>query len=352
MTVEQLQMQAEFAPHRGTYLLWPVRPDNWRNNALYAQRDILRLANLLAQFEPVTLGFCNGENPARYHAFHNNIRLLPMEYDDIWVRDTGPIVLTGKSQNPLAIDFRFNSWGGLFNSSYADDAVAEAIAKTEQLSCQKCPLVLEGGAIITDGCGTIIATEEAILNKNRNPGISKFEVERILRDTLGALQVVWVPNGLANDESGGHIDNVCAFASPTTLLLASTDDITHPSYSRLKAARQILADCRNIDALRYNIIDVPLPPPTSITPNEADGFITAAGTIQRSVGTPLAPSHVNLYVANGVVVMPTFGCSTDEQSLDIIRQAFPDRQVVPFPSREFLLGGGAIHCLTRDIPHL
>lgn len=345
------RMLAEFEPHRRTYLLWPSRPDNWRENALYGQRDMADLANLVAQYEPVSLGYNTIIDPTHTFSFHENVELFKTDYDDIWVRDTGPIFVANNGGRVCARDFRFNSWGGLFDASLDDDAVAGRIASREQIDCERVEVVLEGGAVATDGAGTIILTEESFLTANRNPGLSRLDAERILRQALCIDQVIWLACGLANDEAGGHVDNVCAFASETQLVVADTDDVSHPSYDRLKHAQEILLSARNTEGHRYQVARMPLPPATEITRMEAEGFEAAQGTIKRATGTPLAPSHVNFYVANGLVVVPTFDCATDAQALSVAEQYFRGRRVVAFPARELLLGGGAVHCLTRDIPY-
>lgn len=343
------RVPAEFEPHSGTYLLWPTRADNWREQGVPAQRAMVALANALAKFEPVTLGFSGRHAPVATD-IDPTIMLWPVEYDDIWVRDTGPLWRLDAANKMTALDFRFNSWGGLFNSASNDDAVARQVAVREGRESVRSELVLEGGAIITDGQGTFFVTEESVLIDNRNPGLSRATVEVELRRMLGAQQFVWLPQGLAHDESGGHIDNICAFADRSTLLVVATDDNRHPSYQRVQEARAALHSARSVNGSPYRIIDVPLPGPTEISATEARGFAAAEGTIKRAAGTPLAPSHVNFYVANGVVVVPTFGCATDNAALEIIAKAFPNRRIIAVPSREFLLGGGAVHCVTRDIP--
>jgi Porphyromonas-type peptidyl-arginine deiminase len=163
-----------------------------------------RIANLLAPHEPVTVGFASKSSPAAAFEFHPEVSFLKLEYDDIWVRDTGPIVLTRKDRTPVALDFKFNSWGGLFNQSSLDDALAGKIAAVEKIEILRSDLVLEGGAILTDGAGTIFVTEESVLNYNRNPGMKRDDAELVFRKFLNAKQTIWLPRGLAHDESGGH----------------------------------------------------------------------------------------------------------------------------------------------------
>lgn len=344
------RLPADFEQHMRTYLLWPHRADNWRNDAAYAQKMILDLANIVAKHEPVTIGVRSGTKFEVEGDLHSNITIERIEYDDIWVRDTGPLILFDNNQKTVAVDFKFNSWGGLLPTFKDDDEVALRIATLENLNTLKSNLILEGGAITTDGSGTVILTEESVISSSRNMNMSKSNIETELRDTLGVSQIIWIPKGLADDEAGGHIDNVCAFASPTNLLLADTEDESHPSYFRLKEAQKCLAGLKNTNGEKIDISFVPLPPHTVISASEANGFApTSGGTMQRSAGTPLAPSYINFYIANKSVIVPTFGVEADEQALSIISSKFPGREVVPFLAREFVLGGGGIHCLTRNI---
>jgi agmatine deiminase len=340
----------EFEPHAATWLLWPSRPDNWREAAYFGRQDTLALASYIAHFEPVRLGVPKGQASEIERSVPPNVRVVPMLFDDTWVRDTGPTVLVSNEARPVAVDWRFNSWGGLFSQSSLDDDVAQTIAQAEAFATVRGPIVLEGGAIVTDGRGTLIATAESILCSNRNPGLSQEDAEAVFREFLNITNVIWLPQGLANDESGGHIDNVCAFASERVLVVSSAPDPSHPSSERLRVAKDILRRARNTSNEQFELVEIPLPAPTAITAQEAAGFAAPAGTILRQAGCQLAPSHVNFYISNGAVFVPTFNSPTDDIALDILRKAFVGRAVVPFQSREFLLGGGAIHCLTREIP--
>ncbi len=330
--------------------MWPTRPDNWRSAAFFGQQDCLALASVIAEFEPVRLAVSSESSIEVKKRLHAGVTVVPLLFDDVWVRDTGPITLVSENAPPVAVHWKFNSWGGLFDSTALDNEVASSIARYEDISVVRAPIVLEGGAIVTDGQGTVILTEESVINENRNPGLTKVEAEHVLAEYLNAEHVEWLPRGLANDEAGGHVDNVCAFTSPSTLLVAVTEDRSHPSYESLQVSGEILRRAKNKRGQPFTVIDVPLPPYTAITEEEARGFSAPQGGIVRLAGTPLAPSHINFYVATRAVLVPTFGCGSDKQALSIIAAAFPDRDVIPFQSREFLLGGGGIHCLTKEIP--
>lgn len=346
------RLPGEFETHSRTYVLWPERPDNWRENARPAQQAMANFVQILSETENVRVGVATTDLELVRAQLDCRAELFRIPYDDVWVRDTGPMFLTAQGLDPVAIDWNFNSWGGLFDECAQDNAVARAISNIEHLTPVAASLVLEGGAIITDGCGTLILTRESVLNENRNPGLTQHEVEELFHRYLNAQNIVWLEAGLKDDEAGGHIDNVCSFADPKTLLVADTSDDEHPSYRRVKDAQQRLCGALNTRGEPYRIVRVPMPDPAWITAEEASGLARSAGTIKRTKGSPLCESHLNLYIANGMVVVPIYGGRTDTPALEIIRSAFPGRKVVPFACREFVLGGGGVHCLTRDVPLL
>jgi agmatine deiminase len=341
---------AEFEPHRATWLLWPTRPDNWRHNGYFAQNDTLALAALISHFEPVRVGVPAAHAAKLRKQLPAAITVANVAFNDTWVRDTGPVTLVSDQYPPIAVDWKFNSWGGLFSESNEDDRVAAEIARYERFQVIRAPIVLEGGAVTSDGKGTIVTTEECALAANRNPGLTRSEADDVFKKFLNAQNVIWLPFGLSHDEAGGHVDNVCAFASDRVVLVASTNDKSHPSYERLRLAREVLARSVNAAGQRFSLINVPVPEATFITAEEAAGFATPQGTIVRAAGSPLAPSYINFYPTAQAVFVPTFNVSTDAAAIEIIATAFPDRQTIPCPSREFLLGGGALHCVTKEIP--
>lgn len=341
---------AEYEPHRSTWLLWPVRPDNWRSNGYFAQNDILSLAALIAHFEPVRLGAPPSAVEALQKMAPPAISVVPIDYDDTWVRDTGPTVLVAEGKPSIAIDWKFNSWGGLFSSSAADNRVAAAIAAYEQLSVIEAPIVLEGGSIISDGAGTVIVTEESVLADDRNPGLTRADAEEVFLKFLNVKNVIWLPYGLLHDEAGGHVDNVCAFAPGRTILMSVARDPAHPNYERLQIVKNTLIKATNASRQPFELAEVPIPDQTFIMAHEAQGFSSPAGTIVRTAGAPLAASHINLYATERAIFLPTFDSPSDRTAIEVVQVAFPGKCIVPYSSREFLLGGGAIHCLTREIP--
>jgi agmatine deiminase len=214
----------------------------------------------------------------------------------------------------------------------------------EGLPCAAYKTVLEGGALQTDGVGTLITTESVLLNPNRNAGLTRRLAERMLRQRLGIQKVIWLPKGLQSDETGGHVDNVCVFVDEAHVVVAVGED---------KSSREAMEFLRSqTDALgrRLRLTLVPLPVVPPMTVEEAAGIRPSGAAISRNAGDALAASYVNFYQGNGLLLAPTFGVSTDEPAVDALSEALPHREVIPLPCRELALAGGGPHCVTRDIP--
>lgn len=346
---EGFRLPGEFERHLATWLMWPVRPDNWRDNAYFGQHDVLSIAALISGFEPVRLAVPEGLENKLSKRTPIGVHLVSMAYDDTWIRDTGPTILVASDGRRKAVDWKFNSWGGLFSSSSADDDVASKVAAYEGIEAVKAPIVLEGGAILPDGRGTLITTAECVCAENRNPGLDRKGAERVFKEFLNIERTVWIPNGIVNDEAGGHIDNLCLFASEDVLVVANEPDNAQPNHKRLAEAQKVLRSSTNARGRSYEIVLLDLPEMNPITEAEAAGFSTARGTIKRAPGSLLAPSYLNSCILNGAVIVPTFNQPADQTAIETMSRCFPSRKIIPFHCREFLLGGGAIHCLTKEV---
>lgn len=338
---------AEFEKHCCTWLLWPVRPDNWRNRAFFGQMEMATLISHLSRSEPLIVGVLPEE--AIPYPMGESKRIDVM-YDDIWVRDTGPTILSNGYGKKIAIDWKFNSWGGLFDSAKLDDSVANQIALYHEMEVVNAPIVLEGGAILTDGKGTLFVTEESILVENRNPGLSKQDATEILSYYTNCDNIIWIPRGLANDEAGGHVDNLLTLAPNGTIVFSECPDTNHPSYHRLQEVKRVLMLAKGCNRKLYELVGIPLPEQTTISISESSGFVVEGGMIERGVGVLLAPSYTNICISNTAVFVPSFDCVHDKTAVDVFKRVFSDRFVIPIRSREFLLGGGALHCISREIP--
>ncbi|GGJ04520.1 agmatine deiminase [Halopseudomonas pertucinogena] len=349
-------MPAEWAPHSQTWMIWPERPDNWRLGGQPAQVAFAEVAKAIASFEPVTVGVSAAQYArANQLLDHPAIRVVELSSDDAWVRDTGPTFVTNGQGGLRGVDWVFNAWGGLNGGLYSswdrDDQVADKI-----LGLERCPryrtegFVLEGGAIHVDGEGTLITTEECLLNPNRNPHLQRHEIEQMLRDYLGVDCIIWLPEGLYNDETDGHVDNFCCFVRPGEVLLAWTDDPEDPNYSRCQAALAVLEQAVDAQGRSLTVHRMPIPGPIHASEEECAGVEPAAGSQPRDPSIRLAGSYINFLIVNGGIIAPSFDDPQDDTARQTLEGLFPERRVVMVPGREILLGGGNIHCITQQQP--
>jgi agmatine deiminase len=348
------RMPAEWEPHVGCWMLWPERSDNWRGGAKPAQHAFAAVAAAIAQGEPVTV--C--ASPAQYviarEMLAASIRVVEMTSNDSWIRDCGPTFVINDTGEVRATDWKFNAWGGLEGGLYfpwdQDDLVGEKVAELENDDRYAPDFILEGGSIDVDGEGTVLVTEQCLLNANRNPGKSKSDIEKLLCDYLGAEKILWLRDGVYLDETDGHIDNFCRFVAPATVVLTWTDDTDDPQYPISAAALERLQSMRDAKGRPLAVHKLLQPSPVLITAEEAAGVDHVPGTLPRQPGDRLAASYVNFYIANDVVVMPCFNDPHDDLAKAKLASLFPSRQIITVPGREILLGGGNIHCITQQEP--
>lgn len=348
------RMPAEFEPHAGTWMLWPERPDNWRENAEPAQRAFATLAAAIARLEPLTIGVSPAHFPKARRMLPESVRLVDMTHDDCWMRDVGPTCVVDGKGRVRGIDWRFNAWGGALGGLYSpwdqDELVARKVLEIERLDRYPAPMVNEGGAIHVDGQGTALVTEECLLNRNRNPGMSRAQIERALQAWLGVSRIVWLGKGVFNDETDGHVDNLACFVRPGEVCLTWTDDRRDPQHAISRDAWERLHDARDARGRRLKVHRMPMPGPLHMTAKEARGIARRPGTKPRKAGERLAASYVNFYVANGGVLMPKLNARSDAAAMRLLRKLFPRRRIIGIPAREILLGGGNIHCITQQLP--
>ncbi len=344
------RMPAEFAKHKGCWLLWPFRPDNWRLNAGPAQQTFASIAIAISQFEKVTVGATPAQVIKARQMLPPSITVVELEYDDVWVRDTGPICVVNDRGLVRGVNWAFNCWGWDIPSWKKEKLVAQRILEYERLDQYKAGLVLEGGAIHTDGEGTLLTTEECLLNPNRNPGKSKSEVESILMEYLNVDRVIWLKRGIYLDESGGHIDNLCCFVRPGVVALTWTDEKSDPQYDISSEAYEILRTVRDARGRHLEVHKIHQPAPQYITKEESEEFAHGEYSVVRCEGVRLPTSYVNFYIANSGVIMPFFGVTQDQEAYKTLCNLFPDRQIVGLAAHELSLGGGGIHCIVQQIP--
>ena len=348
------RMPAEWEDHSGCFLVWPERSDNWRLGAKPAQAAWRVLIETIADAEPVTVLVSARQYPVARGLLPAHVRLVETSTNDAWVRDTGPSFVVNDSGSVRGVSWQFNAWGGLRGGLYfpwdADDLVGPKICDLERVLAYRPDFVLEGGSIDVDGEGTVLTTEECLLNDNRNPHLTREQIEQRLHDHLGTSTVVWLPRGVFLDETDGHIDNFARFAAPGVVMLTWTDDESDPQYERSAEALEILERTTDAAGRALRVVKIVQPGPLVITEEEAAGVDVVPGSQPRVAGERLAGSYVNSYIGNAIVVLPTFDDPHDAAAVATYEQLFPGRQIRTVPGREILLGGGNVHCITQQLP--
>lgn len=348
------RMPGEFERHAGTWMLWPQRPDNWRLGGKPAQQAFAAVASAIAQFEPVTMG----ANPDQYanarQMLPPQVRVVELSNNDAWMRDCGPSFVVDAQGEVRAVDWVFNAWGGLVNGLYfpwhLDDQVAQKVAEIERCPRYRAPLVLEGGSMHVDGQGTCLTTAECLLSPGRNPDLSQAQIEAYLQEYLNVEKVLWIPRGVFNDETSGHVDNLVCFLRPGVLALTWTDDRADPQFERSAEAYDFLMSAADARGRRFEVHKIHQPSPVLIAPHEAEGVDAVEGTLPRQPGDRMAASYINFYLCNGAAIVPQFGDPQDAAALQTLGALLPERKMVGVPAREILLGGGNIHCITQQQP--
>lgn len=350
------RMPGEFEKHRGTYIIWPERPDNWRLGGKPAQRTFVNVASTIGKYEPCTVVVSSWQYANARGMLPEYVRVVEMSNNDSWIRDCGATFLVNDQGGLRAVDWSFNAWGGLVDGLYfpwdKDDQVARKMCELEWANSYRLDdFVLEGGSIHVDGEGTVITTEECLLSAGRNPDKTKEEIESILKEYLNAEKVLWIPRGIYNDETNGHVDNMCNYVKPGEVVLAWTDDHDDPQYERSMEAYNYLSNETDAKGRKLVIHKLLTPSkPILITKEESEGVDAVDGTLPRQEGDRMAASYVNYYTGNGFVAVPTFGDPNDELAIAKLQELYPDRVIEGIPAREILLGGGNIHCITQQVP--
>jgi agmatine deiminase len=348
------RMPGEFEPHGGCWMAWPERPDTWRLAGKPAQRAYAEVAEAIAAREPVTMAVSDELFESCRAALSPSIRVVEISTDDAWMRDTGPTFLTDGVGGLRGVDWRFNAWGGRDGGLYSpwdrDERVADKVLEIERADRYRAPLVLEGGSIHCDGEGTVLATEECLLNPNRNPELSRARIEALLLEYLGAEKLIWLGRGLPGDETDGHVDNLACFAGPGRVIVSSSEDPGDPMTAVSRDAKRRLERSEDARGRDLEVTALPSPGPLTLSEEEATGIERRPRTHPRQAGERLAASYVNFYPANGRVVFPLLDERFDEQAAEALKGVFPDREIVGIPAREIVIGGGNIHCITQQVP--
>jgi agmatine deiminase len=322
-------MPPEFAEHERTLVCWPTRVDLYGEHLAEAKRAHAAVARTISGYEPVTMIARPQDVEEARVACGGEIEVVGIAIDDSWVRDTGPIYVRDGDER-LALDWTFNGWGNKF-TPYDDDArLASAWAAHAGHRTERIEMVLEGGSINVDGAGRLVTTEQCLLNANRNPSMSREQIEERLCDELGVREVVWLPHGVSmDDDTDGHVDNVAAFVAPNVLVMQGCSDESLVDH-RLMRENRVVAEQHGL-----TILDVPVLP-----------MVEFGG---RMVQVP----YLNFYVVNGAAIVPVAGHEADDEMLALLGEYMPDRDIVGLDVGGILAyGGGGIHCITQQIPKI
>jgi agmatine deiminase len=325
-------MPAEWAAHARCWMAWPTNKETFGGRLEEARRAYASVAQAIKRFEPVTM--IANPNEARDAAdlCGPDVEILPMEIDDSWVRDSGPLFLTDGKGNIAATTFRFNAWGGKSEKFDHDAKIAANIADRVGARRFESPLVAEGGGIHVDGEGTILTTEQCFPNPNRNPGWSREEIERELCRALGAKKVIWLPGDPDDEVTDGHVDGVACFVQPGVVLVEHNPDTSDRRHDILKENAKALEGVTDAKGRELELV-----------------FIEEAYEAEAE-GETFSKSYINFYLANGAVVVPGFGVPGDERVRETLRRVFPGRQVIQPLTKDVAVGGGGIHCITQQQP--
>ena len=351
-------MPAEFAPHEGTLMIWPVRPGSWGKNPAEAKDAFCRIIGEISKSEKLYILADERHREEAQKAVCGRAVILTIDSDDAWARDVCPTFVTNGSE-VRGVNWKFNAWGGNVDGLYAswdkDDAVAGKVCDALNYSCYCAGgFVLEGGSVHSDGEGTVITTESCLLSSGRNPGLSREQIEEKLKSYLGAEKVLWLPRGIYNDETNEHVDNICAFTAPGEAVLAWTENREDEQYRLSRACMDYLEDQRDAKGRKLILHKLPVPDmPVCVREEDVARYEFEVGEDRRETGERLAASYVNFYFTNDSVLVPQFGGenqSSDRRALEILQNICPGRKIVGIDSKIILLGGGNIHCITQQIP--
>lgn len=330
-----LYMPAEWAAHTRCWMAWPCRLEPWGSaeGLLRARVGYAKVARAISGFEKVTMAVRPQDVDEARMAMGRGIDIMEVPLDDSWARDSGPIFVVDGNEAVAGVHWRFNAWGNKFNGYDHDAAFGRRVIDALDMRCYDGPMILEGGSVVVDGQGTLITTEQCLLNANRNPNLTRQQIEERLALYLGVTRVVWLGEGLEDDETDGHVDNIACFAGPGRVMLYTpqkdgglNDRVMRDNRARLAAA----CDARGRP---FEIIDVPEP-----------------ARRERHDGRRLDMSYINFYFANYGIVMPSFDDPMDKVAAEAMAKAFPDRRIVQVNALDIVQGGGGIHCITQQQP--
>jgi agmatine deiminase len=325
-------MPPEWAPHDRCWMAWPCRADLWGDEIDDARAEFADVARAISSVEQVTMVARPDDVVQASLKCGAGVEVVPMELNDSWMRDIGPVFVSDGRGQLAGVHWRFNGWGGSYEPYDADARVGGEILHRLRLRRFDAPLVLEGGAISVDGEGTCLATEQCLLNSNRNPELSRREIEEYLQRFLGITKVIWLERGLVDDETDGHVDNVAVFARSGVVLVHDTEDTRDANHDIVKENFRRLGGATDARGQELEVIALPQP------------------KARKHKGKRLPMSYVNHYIANDTVFVPAYDDSADDKAAAILERVYPERAIRQIHCETIVKGGGSIHCITMQQP--
>ncbi|MBW2275428.1 MAG: agmatine deiminase family protein [Deltaproteobacteria bacterium] len=340
---------AEWEPHEATWLSWPHNPETWPGRLAAVEGAFVAMVAALVTRERVCINVAGSAMEERVRGQlreggldpDRGIDFFHIPTDDAWIRDHGPIFLTRSgsgvdaARERAVLDFGFDAWGGKYPPWDRDNAVPQGVAEALGVRRFVPSFVLEGGSVEGNGRGSVLTTTSCLLHPNRGVGgvpRTREQMERLLATWLGVRQVLWLGDGIAGDDTDGHIDDVTRFVAPDCLVTAVEEDAADVNHAALRENRRRLAGMRSIDGKPFDVVELPMPPARTFA------------------GHRCPASYANFYLANGVALVPTFAAATDRCALAVLAECLPGREIVGIPCEDLVIGLGALHCLTQQLP--
>lgn len=332
----QYFMPAEWEEHERTFIEWPVKDSLcWPDNYQEVCEGYAEVAKAIVSMEPVTMIVNEDTKDMAKELCGKDVDLLSIPHNDAWVRDNGPTFVWNEKKELAGINWRFNAWGEKYIPYDLDDKVASVILNQFHVPKKDSPIVLEGGSIHVDGEGTLLTTEECLLNTNRNPSLTREQIEEEVKDKLKVSKIIWLKKGLYGDETDGHVDNIACFARPGVILIQTCHDKEDPNYEITQENLEILKNTTDAKGRKLEVIEIAQPP------------------IRFYNEERLTLSYLNFYFVNKGIILPVFGedaKEADKNAKEVLQMVFPDRKIIEVNGMPLIKEGGNVHCITQQMP--
>ncbi len=334
-------MPAEWSPHQATWISWPHKKESWPGKFEPVEPVMVRFVEVLSAHELVRINVLDAHHEQHVRALlegranADNVRFHRFPTNDAWCRDHGAIFVTRQRDGSIeakALDFRYNAWGGKYPPFDLDDAIPPQMAGALGIACDSVDMVLEGGSIDVNGRGALLTTEQCLLHPNRNPAMTRHDIEAVLRDRLGVYDILWLGDGIVGDDTDGHIDDLTRFVAEDAVVTVIERNSSDENHDALAENRARLDAIRLSDGRRLTVHEMQMPAPVVWQ------------------GDRLPASYANFYIGNRTVIMPSFQDPADEPARQVLAGCFPGREVVAIDCTDLVLGLGTFHCLTQQVP--